>query len=100
MCRSTSTVNEVTKQSDQEGVVESDDDFYIDSIDTSEHNPCETTDQAFRYLNLGPGRVPIKLKLDTGSQVNILPVWLLKGIGSLSSLKQPSNICMNTVTPG
>lgn len=89
MCRSTLNVNEVTTQPDQGGGVESDD-FYIDSIDTSAHNPCETKDQAFRYLDLGPGRVPIKFKLDTGSQVNILPVRLFKSIGSLSSLKQPS----------
>lgn len=92
MRRSTLNVNEVTTQPDQGGGVESDDDIHIDSIDTTAHNPCESTDQAFRYLDLGPGRVPIKFKLDTGSQENILPVRLFKGtcIGSLSSPKQPS----------
>lgn len=64
--------------------------IFLDSIDTSALNTCERTDQAFIYLDLGPGRVPIKFKLDTGSQVNILPVRLFKGIGSLSSLKQLS----------
>lgn len=92
MCRSTLNVNEVTTQPDQEGEVERDDEFYIDSIDPSARNPCESTDQTLRYLDLGPGRVPIKFKHDTGSQVNILPVRvrLFKGIGSLSSPKQPS----------
>lgn len=90
MCRSTLNFNKVTTQPDQRGWIESDDDFYIDSIDTSAHNLCESIDQAFRYLDLGPGRVPIKIKLDNGSQVNILPVRLFMGIGSLSCLKQSS----------
>lgn len=89
MCRSTLNVYKVTTKPDQGGGVESDDDFYIDIIDTSARNPCESTNQAFRYLVLGSRRVPMEVKLDTGSQVNILPVRLFKGIGSLSSLKQP-----------
>jgi hypothetical protein len=65
--------------------------FYIDSIDLEVNAidyPTLNPDQAFRYLNIGPGRIPIKFRLDTGSQVNILPMKYLKPIGSLSSLKQ------------
>lgn len=81
-------MDESTIQQDQGGGVDIDD-FYIDSIGTTAHNPCKSTDQTFKYLDLSPGRVPIKLKLDTRSKVNILPVWLFMGIDPLSSLKQP-----------
>lgn len=57
--RSILNVNEVSIQPDQGVGVKSDNDFYIDSIYTFAHNPCESTDKAFRYLDLGPGRVTI-----------------------------------------
>lgn len=57
--RSILNVNEVSIQPDQGVRVKSDNDFYIDNIDTFAHNPCESTDKAFRYLDLGPGRVTI-----------------------------------------
>jgi hypothetical protein len=91
VCRSNIRVGEVTAQPDYGGGDDSDDDFYIDSIDLEVNaidSPTLNTDQAFRYLNIGPGRIPIEFKLDTGSQVNILPMKYFKGIGSLSSLKK------------
>lgn len=57
--RSILNVNEVSIQPDQGVGVKSDNDFYINSIDTFAHNPCESTDKTFRYLDLGPGRVTI-----------------------------------------
>lgn len=57
--RSILNVSDVSIQPDQGVGVKSDNDFYIDSIDTFAHNPCESTDKALRYLDLGPGRVTI-----------------------------------------
>ena len=45
---------------------QSDSEFYIELIETNQRS-----DQAFCTLLLG--QTPVKFKLDTGSQVNILP---------------------------
>ena len=66
VCRS-KAVNEVETVPYQKER-ESEDDFYIDSIQSQLHD-----DQAFSELNVGLNNKIVKFKLDTGSQVNVLP---------------------------
>ena len=67
VCRS-KTVHEV--QSEQFKEEDSNlSDFYVDTVTSFSHY-----DQAFATLHVGPQRTPIKFKIDTGSQVNILPL--------------------------
>lgn len=64
---------------------DSEPEFFIDIIETN-HNH----DQAFCNLFLGSDNTPIKFKLDTGSQVNIIPrhVLISLGLSHMSDLKQ------------
>ena len=47
-----------------------DSDFYVDTVNTS----LSHYNQAFASVNIGPKKTPIKFKIDTGSQVNIIPL--------------------------
>lgn len=55
---------------------DSEPEFFIDIIEAN-HNH----DQAFCNLFLGSDKTPIKFKLDTGSQVNIIPKQVLNSLG-------------------
>ncbi|XP_062583207.1 uncharacterized protein K02A2.6-like [Saccostrea cucullata] len=54
---------------------DSDPEFFIDIIETNHNN-----DQAFCKLLIGPKNKSIKFKLDTGSQVNVLPKHVLDSL--------------------
>ena len=67
VCRS-KTVHEV--QSEQFKEEDSNlSDFYVDTVISFSYY-----DQAFATLHVGPQKTPIKFKIDTGSQVNIIPL--------------------------
>lgn len=92
MCRSKKTrthnVSEVKTSEGQPGPgSDSDsDDFYVDSIDSNVH----VDNQAFTTLEVGPTPVKIKFKLDTGSQVNILPYNTYRKLGPNIPLSKSS----------
>lgn len=75
MCRS-KTVNEMVIVSQPDYDLGIGDDFCIDSISSNLVN-----DQAFTKIKLGPNSYPVNLKIDTGSQVNILPRSTLGQLG-------------------
>ena len=62
----------------------SDSDFYVETIST-DHN----SNQAFVSLSLGPKLVPIQFKLDTGSQVNVLPERVFHQLKHKLPLEKP-----------
>ncbi|XP_021368026.1 uncharacterized protein K02A2.6-like, partial [Mizuhopecten yessoensis] len=64
---------------------DSNDEFFIDSIKTPSN-----ANQAFYTLHVGPKKVPVRFKLDTGSQANILPNSLFETLGNQGKL-QPSS---------
>lgn len=65
VCRS-KTVHDV----ENEQCEEENSDFYVDTVNRS----FSHYDQAFATLHVGPKKIPIRFKIDTGSQVNILPL--------------------------
>ena len=67
VCRSKS-VHEVKSDQFQSEESDLDSDFYVDTVNTS----FSHYDQAFATVNIGPKKTPIKFKIDTGSQVNIM----------------------------
>ncbi|XP_021361397.1 uncharacterized protein K02A2.6-like [Mizuhopecten yessoensis] len=64
---------------------DSNDEFFIDSIQTPRN-----ANQAFYTLHVGPQKVPVRFKLETGSQANILPNSLFETLGNQGKL-QPSS---------
>ncbi|XP_062610827.1 uncharacterized protein K02A2.6-like [Saccostrea cucullata] len=48
--------------------------------------------QAFTHVTIGPNNVPVKCKLDTGSQVNVIPVSTYKQLGVADQLSSSSNL--------
>ena len=58
-------------------IPESDTEFYTECIETNHRS-----DQAFCTLLLGQKHTPVRFKLDTGSQVNILPNHVYSSLGS------------------
>ena len=75
-CRS-KRVNEIIMPAAEQ----SDTEFYIESIETNQRG-----DQAFCTLLLG--QTPVKFKLDTGSQVNILPKHVYDSLSSPARLSK------------
>ena len=67
VCRSKS-VHEVNSDQFQSEESDLDSDFYVDTVNKS----FSHYDQAFATVNIGPKKTPIKFKIDTGSQVNII----------------------------
>lgn len=59
--------------------------FFVDSI---EHN--QSLNQAFASINIGPKQVSVKMKIDSGSQVNILPLSTFSKLGLRNPLKKCS----------
>lgn len=59
-----------------------DHDFFVDSIETTENQ-----DQAF--VTLSVRSIPVKFKIDTGSQVNIVPKSVFQQINYIGPLKAP-----------
>ena len=57
-------------KSDQFQSEDLDSDFYVDTVNTS----FSHYDQAFATVNIGPKKTSFKFKIDTGSQVNIIPL--------------------------
>lgn len=81
MCRSKHVnVNEITGNPQPEASLSHspspapDPDLFIDSINESNGKLNVQQDKAFATCAIGPSSVPIKFKLDTGSQVNIIPL--------------------------
>ena len=70
--------------------------YYIDSVYSKIHN-----NQAFVVIDVG--KASIQFKLDTGSQVNIIPLHIYNTIGEVRSLKEPHekltsyNCSINTI---
>ena len=64
------SVHEVKSDQFQSEDSDLDSDFYVDTVNTS----FSHYDQAFATVNIGPKKTPIKFKIDTGSQVNIIPL--------------------------
>ena len=72
-----------------ENELESDDDFVIDCIQCNTNSP--SNNQAFCTLLVGSKQKSVKFKLDTGSQVNILPKSVYKSLGGrIESLDCPN----------
>ena len=63
-------MHEVKSDQFQSEDSDSDSDFYVDTVNTS----FSHYDQTFATVNIGPKKTPIKFKIDTGSQVNIIPL--------------------------
>ena len=64
---------------------ESEDDFFIDCIDSPVGDK-----QAFYTLLIGPEQTPVRFKLDTGSQANILPKSIFETLPSHTNNLTPS----------
>ena len=62
-----------------------DSDFYVDTVNTS----FSHYDQAFATVNIGPKKTPIKFKIDTGSQVNIIPLSTFRELNIKHPLLPP-----------
>ena len=77
MCR-TKCVSEVNME-------ENDTDFEVDIVSISFHS----NDQAFATILVGQNKTPITFKIDTGSQVNILPEDQFKFLKVKTKLKTP-----------
>ena len=53
-------------------------DFFIETVTSTGEN---TPDQAFVMIEIGPTNTTTKMKLDTGAQVNVLPLRIANEIG-------------------
>ena len=84
VCRSKS-VHEVKSDQFQSKDSELDSDFYVDMVNTS----FSHYDQAFATVNIGPKKTPIKFKIDTGSQVNIVPLSTFRDLNIKHPLLPP-----------
>lgn len=63
-----------------------DSDFYVDTIHVDSGTSGKTPDQAFVNVSIGPNESSVRFKLDTGSQVNILPATEYNRLGIQSVL--------------
>ena len=80
-------VHDVERRSENEH--ESDHEFVIDCIQCDKDSP--SGNQAFCTLSVGSKQKSVKFKLDTGSQVNILPKSVFESLGGcLESLDSPN----------
>ncbi|MCG7879449.1 MAG: RNase H-like domain-containing protein, partial [Candidatus Thiodiazotropha endolucinida] len=87
VCRSKKSVHEVSERNYDSQVQNSDsDDFFVDSVESNKF----VNDQAFVEIEVGPSYVPINFKIDTGSQVNILPFQTYKKLKLHHTLQKPS----------
>ena len=84
VCRSKS-VHEVKSDQFQSEESELDLDFYVDTVNKS----FSHYDQAFATVNIGPKKTPIKFKIDTGSQVNIIPLSTFRELNIKHPLLPP-----------
>ena len=84
VCRSKS-VHEVKSDQFQSEDSDLDSDFYVDMVNTS----FSHYDQAFATVNIGPKKTPIKFKIDTGSQVNIIPLSTFRELNIKHPLLPP-----------
>ena len=62
-------------------------DFVIDTIDTDKVNKVKH-DQAFASVAVGPLETHIEFKIDTGSQVNVLPLYVLNKLDCKVALEK------------
>ncbi|MEW8545660.1 MAG: hypothetical protein AB2693_19230, partial [Candidatus Thiodiazotropha sp.] len=89
MCRSKKvfkSVHEVSEGFSELQVQNSDsDDFFVDSVECN-----SKMDQAFVEIEVGPNSFPIKFKIDTGSQVNILLRQVYSKLNLSHPLEQPT----------
>ena len=74
-------VNEIFVNTTPDVGSDQESDFYVDTIQTDSGTPGKTPDQAFVCVSIGPNESPVRFKLDTGSQVNILPVTEYNRLG-------------------
>ena len=61
-----------------------DSDFYVETISTNQRS-----NQAFVSLALGPKQTPLEFKIDTGSQVNVIPERMFSQLQYSAPLKKP-----------
>ena len=61
-----------------------DDDFFIGTVD------CHGEDEVFVQLKVGDGQT-VKVKLDTGAQVNVMPVDIYRTLGKDTNELRPTN---------
>ena len=66
--------------------VDSESEFFIDSIDSCTGSKTKSVDQAFCNISVGPSLSNVRFKLDTGSQANILPRHVFESIGQVHDL--------------
>ena len=66
--------------------VDSESEFFIDSIDSCTGSKNKSVDQAFCNISVGPSQSNVRFKLDTGSQANILPRHVFESIGQVHDL--------------
>ena len=72
-----------------ENELQSDEEFVIDCIQCDTNSPSDN--QAFCTFLVGSKQKSVKFKLDTGSQVNILPKSIYKSLGGyVESLDRPN----------
>ena len=87
VCRSKKSVHEVSERNYDSQVQNSDsDDFFVDSVESNKL----VNDQAFVEIEVGPSSLPINFKIDTGSQVNILPYQTYTKLNLHHTLQKPS----------
>ncbi|MCG7879803.1 MAG: hypothetical protein N0C90_26270, partial [Candidatus Thiodiazotropha endolucinida] len=83
-CKSSkASVNEIS-HTHGETISSDDSDFFVETIDTDLE-----TNQAFVSVLLGPGKLPTQFKLDTGSQVNVLPESIFGRLKYKAPLQKP-----------
>ena len=71
-------------------------DLFVDCINSvhvvSKPDVLYDQNQAFTNVTLGPNKVPVKCKLDTGSQVNVIPISTYKQLGITDQLSPSSDL--------
>ncbi len=61
--------------------------FYVESIQTPGSNQQPPPDQVFTDIKVGNSGQVVNFKLDTGSQVNVIPASIFRDVGRLESLQ-------------
>ncbi|MCG7876694.1 MAG: RNase H-like domain-containing protein [Candidatus Thiodiazotropha endolucinida] len=70
---------------ESESAFEHGEDFFVDSVECN-----DKMDQVFVDMQVGPNSLPIKFKVDTGSQVNILPRQIYAQLHLRHPLEKPT----------
>jgi hypothetical protein len=98
VCRSSQTlnvdknarVNEIFVNTPPDIGSDQESDFYVDTIQTDSDTPGKAPDQAFICVSIGPNESSVRFKLDTGLQVNTLPVTEYNRLGIQGTLTKAS----------